>query len=125
MIYVQPQLSQDPNDEATALLRVILYNMNSSAFGGEVPKVPQWTGPPSALYASMWLLYLALLTTIGGGTYAMSIRVASELNTVRVFRRFFAKFAPLAILWTILLLSGAFWLLLCAVTLQLPMVLGS
>ena len=64
VVAIQPQLQPDPVEESAALLRVILYNMDKTAFGAEVPTVPKWTGPPGEIVATEVLLYLSLITTL-------------------------------------------------------------
>ena len=61
------------NEETAALLRVIVYMQNNTAFGSQVPTVPQpWTGPPrrivqvqaillASLFASLLSAFLAML----------------------------------------------------------------
>ena len=118
MVYVQPKLDQDHTQETAALLRILVYNANHNAFGGEVPQIPEWKGAPQNLSASEYLLYMALLSTLACGGYALIIRLASALNTWRVFRWVFYRFSPLVIWVTILALWGAFGLLFIAATLQ-------
>ena len=65
-IYVHPQLQLDPTDESVALLRVILFKMDNTVFGGDVPQHPKWTGPPRTIIATQFLLYISLLCTIAG-----------------------------------------------------------
>jgi len=70
---IDPQLQPDPNQETTALLRVLIQKIDSAAFGGDVPTVPVWTGPPrtivlveAILYASLAAsLFSAFLATLG------------------------------------------------------------
>ena len=64
IIYIHPQLQPDPNEEATALLRVILYKMDNAAFGVDIPEVPRWTGPPRTTVVAELLLYLSLEGTL-------------------------------------------------------------
>lgn len=125
MTYIQPQLNQDPNDEMTALLRILVYNANNSAFGGDVPQIPQWTGAPSALITSEYILFIALCTGLFGGAYALLIRLASVLNSWRFFHWLYYKLSPFVIWITIFLLMCAFGLIGLAATLQLPVVVDS
>jgi len=62
-IYIHPQLQTDHTEESADLLRVILYKMDSTAFGGDIPEVPQRTGAPRAAVATLVLLYLSLSFT--------------------------------------------------------------
>ena len=72
IIQVHPQLQPDPTDETAALLRVALYKMDNTTFGGSIPPLPQWTGAPrrmihiqailyASLAASLFLAFLAML----------------------------------------------------------------
>jgi len=67
------KLKPDPNEETAALLRVLIHKMDNTTFGGDVPVVPQWTGPPrmvihvqAILFASLAAsLFSAFLTMLG------------------------------------------------------------
>jgi hypothetical protein len=72
IIEVNSQLRPDPNEMTTALLRAIVYNMDNTIFDGDVPTIPQWTGPPrtviqvqavlcASLAASLFSTFLAVL----------------------------------------------------------------
>ena len=123
MVYVQPKLEQDHTQEAAALLRILVYNANHNAFGGEVPQIPEWKGASKILSASEYLLYLAFFFTIGSGSSALIIRVFSELN-IRMFlgssiRSSWIFYTFLFFLWTTMIyLCCAFSLLFIAATLQ-------
>jgi hypothetical protein len=73
LVQVDSQLQPDPNEEAAALLRVLIYKIDNTSFGGDVPTVPQWSGPPrtivrveAILYASLAAsLFTAFLTMLG------------------------------------------------------------
>lgn len=71
IIYIHPQLQQDPNEESAALLRVLVYAANRTAFGGDVPQVPTWTGPPPTVIAALILLYLGLAATMASVLFAI------------------------------------------------------
>ena len=64
IIDVQPQLQQDPNEEAAALLRVLLYKLDNTTFGGNVPTVPQWSNPPHAIIQVQAILYASLAASL-------------------------------------------------------------
>ena len=64
IIDVQPQLQQDPNEETAALLRVLLYKLDNSTFGGNIPAVPQWSGPPHAIIQVQAILYASLAASL-------------------------------------------------------------
>jgi hypothetical protein len=122
MLYIQPKLDPDSNDEVTALLCILVYNANKTAFGGDAPQIPRWTGAPVKLAVSEYFLYAAFVSAISCGSYALSIRLASELVSHPLFRWIFYKFSPFVIWYTIFVLWGALALLFVAVTLQLPFI---
>ena len=64
IIEVNSELQPDPNQDTAALLRVILYNMNKTAFGNDIPTIPQWTGPPRAIVQVQAILYASLATSL-------------------------------------------------------------
>ena len=60
------------NEETAALLRVILYTQNNTAFGGQVPTVPQpWTGPPRRIVQVQAILLASLFTSLLSAFLAM------------------------------------------------------
>lgn len=71
IIYIHPQLQPDPNEEATALLRVILYKIDNAAFGVDIPEVPRWTGPPRTTVVAELFLYLSLEVTLASAISAI------------------------------------------------------
>ena len=78
IIYIHPQLQSDPEEESAALLRVILYKMDNTTFGGDVPELPMWNGPPNTVVAALVFLYLSLGVTTGSAL--ISILVKQLLN---------------------------------------------
>ena len=71
ILYIQPQLRADPNEESAALLRVLIYKTDNTAFGGDVPEVPRWTGPPNTTVVALLLLYISLAGTLGATLFAI------------------------------------------------------
>ena len=71
IIYILPELQKDSGDESTALLRILVYAGNNSAFGGDVPQVPTWTGPPTRVVWSLILLYFGLAATMAAVLFAI------------------------------------------------------
>ena len=73
IIEVNSELKPDPNEETAALLHVLIYKTDNASFGGDVPVVPQWTGPQpmvvhvqAILFASLAAsLFSAFLTMLG------------------------------------------------------------
>ena len=69
---VHPELKPDMNEETAALLRVMVYTQNNTAFGGQVPTVPQpWTGPPRRIVQVQAILVASLLTSLLSAFLAM------------------------------------------------------
>ena len=71
IIQVQPQLQQDPNEETAALLRVLIYKIDNTTFGGDVPAVPHWPGPPPTIVQVQAILYASLATSLFSAFLAM------------------------------------------------------
>ena len=71
IIQVQHDLRPDPNDEAAALLRVLIYKTDNTTFGGDVPPLPQWTGPPRTAVIVQCLLYASLAAALLSAFLAM------------------------------------------------------
>jgi hypothetical protein len=71
IIEVHSHLQQDPNDVTAALLRVLLYKMDSTTFGNDVPTLPQWTGPPSTIVHVQAILLASLATSLLSAFLAM------------------------------------------------------
>ena len=76
IIYINPKLELDPSEESSALLRVLIYKIDNTTFGGDVPGLPEWTGPTSTVIATQALLYLSLASTLGS---ALSAILAKQL----------------------------------------------
>ena len=68
---VQPQLQQDPNEETAALLRVMIYKLDNTTFGGDVPPVPQWFGPSYTIVQAQAMLYASLAASLLSAFLAM------------------------------------------------------
>jgi len=71
IIQVQPQLQSDPNEETTALLRVLIYKIDSTMFGDNIPLIPQWSGPPHAIVQVQAILYASLAASLFSAFLAM------------------------------------------------------
>ena len=73
IIDVNSQLQPDPDEETAALLRVLIYKVDNTTFGDNVPAIPHpWTGPSrmvvqvqaihfASLAASLFFAFLAML----------------------------------------------------------------
>jgi len=64
IIQVQPQLQPDPNEETAALLRVLIYKIDNTTFGDDVPPIPQWSGPPHTVVQVQAILYASLAASL-------------------------------------------------------------
>ena len=68
---VQPQLQPDPNEETAALLRVLIYKIDNTTFGDDVPAVPQWSGPARIIVQVQAILYASLTFSFFAAFLAM------------------------------------------------------
>jgi len=71
IIQVQPQLQSDPNEETAALLRVLIYKIDNTTFGDNVPPIPQWPGPPRINVQVQAILYASLAASLFSAFLAM------------------------------------------------------
>jgi hypothetical protein len=71
IIQVAPELRPDSGDETTALLRVLIYKIDNTAFGSDVPSLPQWTGPPRAVVHVQAILLASLAASLFSAFLAM------------------------------------------------------
>ena len=68
---VDSQLRPDSGDDTAALLRILLYKMDNTTFGNEVPTLPQWTGPPPAMVHVQAILFSSLFASLLSAFLAM------------------------------------------------------
>jgi hypothetical protein len=72
IIEVNSQLQPDSNEETAALLRVLIYKIDSTTFGGDIPPIPpQWTGPPHTIVQVQAVLYTSLAASLFSAFLAM------------------------------------------------------
>ena len=71
IIQIDPQLRPDSGDDTAALLRILLYRMDNTTFGNEVPTLPQWSGPPSAMVHVQAILFASLSASLLSAFLAM------------------------------------------------------
>jgi len=71
IIQVQSGLQPDPNEETAALLRVLIYKIDNTTFGSNVPTVPQWSGPPHSIIQVQAILYASLAASLLSAFLAM------------------------------------------------------
>ena len=68
---VQPELQPNSGDDTAALLRVLLYKIDNTTFGSDIPTLPQWTGPPNTIVQVQALLYASLAISLFSAFLAM------------------------------------------------------
>ena len=71
IVQIGSQLQPDPNDETAALLRVLIYKIDNTTFGNNVPALPHWTGPPRAIVQVQAMLYASLAISFFSAFLAM------------------------------------------------------
>ena len=71
IVQVDSQLQPDPNNETTALLRVLIYKIDNTTFGNDVPTLPQWTGPPREIVQVQAILFASLAISLFSAFIAM------------------------------------------------------
>ena len=71
IIEVNSELKPDRNEETAALLRFLIYKTDGTAFGNDVPVVPQWTGPPPAIVRVQAILFASLAASLFSAFLAM------------------------------------------------------
>ena len=71
IIEVNSELKPDPNEETAALLRVLIHKMDNTTFGGDVPAIPQWTGPPHMVVHVQAILFASLAASLLSAFLAM------------------------------------------------------
>ena len=71
IILVDPQLKPDSGDETAALLRILIYKMDNTTFGTDVPTLPQWAGPPRAMVDVQTTLFTSLALSLLSAFLAM------------------------------------------------------
>ena len=114
VLYIQPQLQQDPGDVSAALPRVLLYNTNQTIFGGDASPAP------AILTVAQIILYACLAATLLCGLYAMLIKFLTDSNALGWKNRVVDWFTRWVFFVIYLLLSGVFFWLFVALTLQVP-----
>ena len=71
IILVDPQLKPDSGDETAALLRILIYKIDNTTFGNDVPTLPQWAGPPRAMVDVQTTLFVSLALSLLSAFLAM------------------------------------------------------
>jgi hypothetical protein len=121
VLYIQPQLQESSIDDAAALLRVLVYSTNKSIFGsGPPPTLPTWSGAPATLVFAQFTLYACLAATLLCGLYAMLIKFLTDSNALNWKNKVVDWFTRWVFFVIYLLLSGVFFWLSVALTLQVP-----
>ena len=68
---VDSQLQPDPGDETAALLRVLIYKIDNTTFGDNIPTLPLWTGPPPTMVNVQVILFASLAVSLLSAFLAM------------------------------------------------------
>ena len=71
IIQVDSKLQSDPNDETAALLRVLIYKIDNTTFGNDIPALPRWTGPPRTIVQVQAILFSSLAISLLSAFLAM------------------------------------------------------
>ena len=71
IIQIDSQLQPNPNGETAALLRVLLFKIDNTTFGNDVPPLPQWTGPSRAMVQVQAILFASLTVSLFSAFLAM------------------------------------------------------
>ena len=71
IVQVDSQLRPDPGDETAALLRVLIYKIDNTTFGHDVPTLPQWAGPPATMVHVQAILFASLAVSLFSAFLAM------------------------------------------------------
>ena len=120
IVYIQPQLQPDPGEETVALLRVILYNMNNTAFEGKVPTLPDWKGAPVLLCVSQIILYCCLAGALLSGWYLVMVMFFTDQYSLGWRNRFLDWLTRWVFILMYMLVAGAVFGTFLALVLQVP-----
>ncbi|KAF9789625.1 hypothetical protein BJ322DRAFT_1018231 [Thelephora terrestris] len=123
VIYIQPQLQESSADDATALLRVLVYTATNGSLpgSGPHPTLPTWSGAPATLVFAQFTLYACLAATLLCGLYAMLIKFLTDSNALNWKNKVVDWFTRWVFFVIYLLLSGVFFWLFVALILQIPL----
>ena len=71
IIQVDSQLQPNSGDETAALLRILIYKIDNTTFGNDVPALPKWTGPSSTTVHVEAILFASLAASLLSAFLAM------------------------------------------------------
>jgi hypothetical protein len=71
IVDINQQLYPDHTEETAALVRVLIYKIDNTTFGGSVPAVPAWTGPSRAIVQVQSILFSSLAVSLFSALLAM------------------------------------------------------
>ena len=71
IVDINQQLQPDPNEETAALLRVLIYKIDNTTFGGSTQTVPVWAGPSRTIVQVQSILFLSLAASLLSALLAM------------------------------------------------------
>ena len=119
IIYIQPNLQQNPSDEAAGLLRLLLYTTNGTLFA-EAPTLPAWNGAPVVLTVAQIILYCSLAATLLCGWYGLVVKFFTDSYALGWENRFLDWLTRWIFVVIYILLAGVFFGIFLALTLQVP-----
>ena len=94
--------------------------MNNSAFGGEVPTLPDWNGAPIILTVAQVVLYCSLAATLLCGWYALVVKFFTDSYALGWKNKFLDWLTRWIFFIMYLFLAGVFFGIFAALTLQVP-----
>ena len=71
IIEVDPQLQPNSGDETATLLRLLIYKIDNTTFGNDIPTIPQWTGPQRTLVYVQAILFASLAASLFSSFFAV------------------------------------------------------
>ena len=72
IIQVHSEFQPDPNEETATLLRVLIYKIDNTTFGDDIPAIPQpWSGPTHTVVHVQAILFASLAASLFSAFLAM------------------------------------------------------
>ena len=119
IIYIQPNLQQDPKAEVAGLLSLLIYTTNGTLFT-QAPALPDWNGGPVFLTVAQIILYCSLAATLLCGWYGLVVKFFTDSCALGWKNRFLDWLTRWIFVVMYLLLAGVFFGIFLALTLQVP-----
>ena len=71
IVDVNSELKPNPNELETGALHVLIYKIDNTTFGDDLPAVPRWTGPPRTTVQVQAILFASLAASLSSAFLAM------------------------------------------------------